>query len=387
MEILKKAREQGGFRIWPAAAAVTVGVAIFALGQTPTPAQQAKQPAETQAKDAKAKEAPPAVAPSPAKFYIHEKHAKELQFDCDTCHVPATAGSVVLKRPGHEQCMGCHQEAYDNVDQKYCSICHSAFPPTSSEDLLPYPQFKKDRAILFEFSHVKHVDPKGRINAQNGFRADCTFCHKFEPKGELATFPGHTECTQCHSQGGMKPNLSATSTTADCRGCHNPEEIEHPGFTTERRMIAPHVVSGTFVNLKYNHVAHFKVKDQYNLDCTTCHYAVTTSNSLSDLTLPQMIDCVACHDTSKTIAAEFRMSNCSTCHIDPRGGTAPSSHARNIKPPFHTDNFRQHHEAEASSPGAKCFVCHQNVTPGVAGGVAANLVPSAGASQCVSCLK
>jgi hypothetical protein len=44
---------------------------------------------------------------------------------------------------------------------------------------------------------------------------------------------------------------------------------------------------------------------------------------------------------------------------------APGSHTRNVKPAFHTESFRAHHTEEASAPDAKCFVCHQNMTPSV----------------------
>jgi len=139
-------------------------------------------------------------------------------------------------------------------------------------------------------------------------------------------------------------------------------------------MIAPHVVSGVTVNLKFTHIAHFRNREQFNLNCTTCHYAVPTSTSLTNLTLPKMVDCVQCHDNNKTIAANFRMTNCQTCHIEERAGAAPASHTRFVKPDFHTENFRTHHDAESSAAGAKCFVCHTAVQPAVAGG-----------NQCVGC--
>jgi hypothetical protein len=47
---------------------------------------------------------------------------------------------------------------------------------------------------------------------------------------------------------------------------------------------------------------------------------------------------------------------------------------KNVKPDFHTEAFRRHHEAESLEPGAKCFVCHQNVSPS-----------AASKTQCESC--
>ena len=166
----------------------------------------------------------------------------------------------------------------------------------------------------------------------------------------------------------MKPKLDASLDAEGCRGCHTPEEIENPGFTETRRMIAPVAVSGKYVDIRFSHIAHFKEKDQFHINCTTCHYAIPRSTSLANLTLPRMLDCVECHDTSKIIPAEFRMNVCTTCHADTAAGlNVPVSHVRNVKPAFHTATFRIRHSEEASSPDAKCYVCHQNVTPSTTG--------------------
>ncbi len=313
--------------------------------------------------------------PEAADFFVHEFHATQLEFDCSVCHVPAEENSVVLARPGHDQCMLCHEANYtEDLTEKFCGQCHSSFPPFTNEDLLPYPLFKKQRAIVFDFSHAKHVDPGNRTNAKTGFRADCTFCHQFEDDGIFAKFPGHQQCTACHSKPEITPNLVPTSDTPDCRGCHVPEEIENPGYTKDRAMIAETVVSGVYVNLKFSHIAHFKNKESYDLDCTTCHYAVEVSTSLADLVLPKMLDCVECHDVDKGLPEQFRMSNCGTCHIDLNEGDLPASHSKNVKPLFHNESFRITHEEEASTLGAKCYVCHQNVQPGLTA-----------EAQCVNC--
>ena len=300
------------------------------------------------------------------EFLMHAGHKEKLgSLECSTCHVPVKDGSVVLKRPGHDQCMACHDDAFNKeVKQSICASCHTAFPPEGASDLLRYPSYKT-RSVLFEFSHAKHMDAKARKDPHTGFRSDCTFCHKFEPKGIFATFPGHAECAACHSKASVKPLLSPAMETATCAGCHTPEETDNTGFSEKRRLVAKSVITGKYENIKFSHVEHFKLKDQYSLNCTSCHYAIPKSKSLADLTLPKMLDCVECHDTSKAIAANFRMSNCQTCHADgvPAGAVAPSSHTRNVKPEFHNESFRQHHEAEASAADAKCFVCHTNVTP------------------------
>ena len=315
------------------------------------------------------------LLPEAEQFFVHEFHATQLALDCSVCHVPVEENSTVMGRPGHEQCEVCHQDDYESdLTPRFCGQCHSTFPPFSNEDLVPFPFFKKKRAILFDFSHNLHVDPGARVDGKTGFRADCTFCHQFDLQGVFASFPSHPQCTSCHQNENIAPNLTPQSDTADCRGCHNPEEIENPGFTKERVMIADHVVSGVHVNLRFSHVAHFKVKDKYNLDCTTCHHAIPQSTSLADLTLPQMLDCVECHDTDKGLEAEFRMSNCSNCHVDTQVGSLPASHSKAVKPLFHTESFRIDHEVQAVETGAKCYVCHTNVSPA-----------ASAETQCASC--
>jgi len=332
-----------------------------------SPGRPSQEPAQTAS--------PVAAAP----FYLHAFHAKGLGLDCNTCHVPAKEGSVTLQRPGHDQCMACHSEAFgDNFNKKICAQCHSAVPPTGEEDNYPFPRYKGQRAILTEFSHARHVDPQGRIDSHSGFRGDCTFCHKFDAQGAYGVFPAHAECASCHSKAGMKPQLSAASTTNDCRSCHNPEEIENPGATGKRREISLEVVSGKYANLKFSHISHFKHRAESKLSCLTCHAEVMKSTGLANLTLPKMVDCVGCHDLQKTMAASFRMTNCQSCHVKEAEGPAPGSHTRWIKPAFHTENFRQHHEREASEDGAKCFVCHTNVTVKTSSSSASN-------SQCLSC--
>jgi len=305
-------------------------------------------------------------------FLIHAYHKDKLggTLDCSLCHVAVKEGSVILKRPGHDQCIVCHSDDFNkDLKQKICQQCHTTFPPTGSDDLVPFPRFKGSRAILFDFSHKQHVDAKARLDSKTGFRADCTFCHKFDPKGQFASFPNHEQCATCHSKPGMRPQLTAGMSAESCRGCHTPEEIENPGFTETRRFAGVHTTTtGKYVNIAFSHVEHFKVKDRFNLNCTTCHYAIPTSTSIKDLTLPKMLDCVQCHDSARAIKVEYRMSNCKTCHLDNVSLTSavPNSHTKNVKPDFHTEAFRLHHAGEASAPDAKCFVCHQNVQPSVA---------------------
>jgi hypothetical protein len=338
-----------------------------AAAQTPAVTSPAKP-------SSKKKAAPTAPLKGPnGEVYIHAFHADKLgSLECSLCHPSVKDGSVELQRPGHDQCVACHGDDFDNTDNyakaraTVCAQCHTSPTARSKTDLQPYPLYRGTRAILFQFSHAKHVDRQGRKDPANGLRADCTFCHKFDEQGVFAKFPGHTECAVCHSKPGVTPQLTPALDSATCAGCHSVQEIENPGFTEKRRLITQTAVSGKYVDIKFNHRAHFAMKQKLNIDCTTCHYAIPASTSLASLTLPKMEDCVSCHDASKTIAAAYQMSNCKLCHADTVTGLfTPASHTRNVKPSTHNESFRIHHEQEAAAEGAKCFVCHMNVSPSI----------------------
>jgi len=237
---------------------------------------------------------------------IHQIHKQKLgALTCSLCHVPSARGSVMLKRPGLEQCRVCHEAGFEM--------------PAG----VPRP-----RTILRGFSHAAHADSKARVDAATGLRADCTFCHKSGGSSAEVQLPTHAECAACHSKPGVRPRLSASIATSECLGCHAPGEA-----------VAQNAALESFRDIRFSHAAH-------HTDCMTCHRAVLASNR-TDLPLPVMADCVACH----------KASECKTCHLD---GT---DHMPGVRPAFHTESFRVHHEAEASAADAKCFACHQNVRP------------------------
>ena len=286
--------------------------------------------------------------------------------DCSECHVRVHEGSVVLQRPGHEQCLSCHQDDFQiKPDAEVCKVCHASFPPIGSEDLLSYPRFAKDHVILFRFSHAQHVDKQARVDPNTGFRADCTFCHKFEGDGIFAGFPGHVECAACHSKPNIWPRLTAQSTTSDCQHCHGATEQDNPGFIKKRRLTGPHQVSGVAVNLRFSHLPHLRKSEEALFSCVTCHREIVQSRSLADRNHLQMLDCLVCHDGQQELVPHFRITDCQACHIDHQTGAIPVSHTRNVKPLSHTESFRRNHQDEASAANAKCFVCHTNVSASV----------------------
>jgi len=303
------------------------------------------------------------------EFHLHAYHAAKLSIECRACHVPVEKDSVTLRRPGHAQCLMCHAAVFrTDSNPRICQQCHVSGSP----DLIPYPRFKNQRPLLADFSHARHMDPRGRLDPHTGFRADCVHCHRLETDGKLAAFPRHAECAACHGRDGIRPRLTPASTARDCRGCHAPEEIENPS----RRSGSPslQVASGVWPKIEFSHQAHLRSKQQEKLDCATCHASVPKSASLATLELPAMLDCVACHETSHRLAGRLRMSNCTLCHLEPPAGPIPVSHNNNVRPPSHNESFRLQHQQQAAAPGAKCFACHSNIAPSAGAG-----------NRCVSC--
>ena len=283
---------------------------------------------------------------------IHSVHKARGVRDCAVCHVQERAGSAGLKRPGHAQCEGCHADRFAKREQAFCAECHAG------SALVAYPQFHKPSAVLFEFSHARHVDPAARLDAKTGGRADCGYCHGPEPDGVAEKSPAHEQCAGCHAKPGFHPRFDLAGRGTECIGCHSTSE-----------MPTGHMPSGRYPRIRFSHAAHL----HENISCLTCHAPIPASTRLATLALPGMLECVACHDTAK-LAVAARMSNCGLCHLDPVSGALPADHRRDVKPASHTESFREHHAAEAAAAGAKCFACHQNIG-----------ASAAAKDQCVSC--
>src|SRR5882757_4794133 len=92
-------------------------------------------------------------------FFIHSFHKQALgSLVCSLCHVPSALGAVELKRPGHAECLVCHQNDFERESRPlFCAQCHTGV--LNKTDLLPM------RAVLTDFSHARHKDAKARTDA------------------------------------------------------------------------------------------------------------------------------------------------------------------------------------------------------------------------------
>jgi hypothetical protein len=319
---------------------------------------------------------------TPLKF-SHQQHlmASGGSLTCIECHKGETEGSAKLKRPYHDSCTNCHQQWFDQATQRKeaCLICHTSVTTDALPGLTVFPNYKKDSAILFDFSHKLHLAPGERVVKFVGGSVECKSCHSLDANGEKATFPTHQECGACHSMAGVKPRLAGDSKNEDCLACHTSKEQKNPNYKGIRRFVAdaggamiesvnlvkpddPSKFLPAVRDLKFSHQKHLTDNRNVGIRCETCHIGIAEKTSLVGLAIPTMWDCTTCHESQRT-RAEYRINNCSVCHTQISGGRKPRNHTLTERPYDHTAAFRIRHADAARAPGAKCAFCHEYTAP------------------------
>jgi hypothetical protein len=132
--------------------------------------------------------------------FNHQKHVKEVELECTTCHEYATTGAH-SGLPSLSTCQGCHSEALTKSpeEQKLLELIATD----------PQPQFKKlfrlpDHAY---YSHRRHVVAGAlACGTCHGGIADTTA----PPRYPLVRITMAT-CTSCHAEKGV---------ATGCTDCH-----------------------------------------------------------------------------------------------------------------------------------------------------------------------
>jgi hypothetical protein len=160
------------------------------------------------------------------------------------------------------------------------------------------------------------------------------------------------DCNTCHTGAanstGVQDNLLPSKES--CKPCHQDANISAPPkvliskFSHQQHLklgnVAPAVKaavgSGTYLG-KPNYVEQLDTKNA----CLACHRGVEASEAPSHDLLPQMADCLVCHNK---IDVPY---SCVTCH----------DKGQNLKPADHTNDFVDRHTtAKVAKVG--CAVCH-----------------------------
>jgi len=156
---------------------------------------------------------------------FHGFHIDDIGLACTDCHntpeKPAPGHELSFsERPYHPACEDCHEDVFESgeVTSPICQTCHLG------EDY-EVASFPSSKSVLASFSHVKHVDPHGRVGKTSGIRQDCVFCHKVQESDMVPRVGGHPKCASCHAgEKPTKPELSKEDN--GCLGCHSLEKID-----------------------------------------------------------------------------------------------------------------------------------------------------------------
>jgi len=226
------------------------------------------------------------------------KGHQELNNKCLSCHQPFDGIS-------NEKCTSCHKISDIGKDSKIvksktlfhqelsnqeCSTCHTdhqgIFPERSLND------FKHEllSAAIINNCNSCHIKPNNILHKQ--VSANCSSCHQTTSWKSSVSFNhdlllNKNECASCH----QKPSdVYHAAITDNCSKCHS---------TTK------------WVPSTFNHTAFFKLDQNHNATCKTCH----TNNNFSSFT------CYGCHEhNERNIIAEHNeegitnIANCVSCH-------------------------------------------------------------------------
>lgn len=190
--------------------------------------------------------------------------------ECSDCHTPTADGVRFQPVDMEEDCETCHSLVYDQVGSTFRTLSHGDIDQAEAD--------------------LRALDRVGRRPVVTGRRRPGEF-------GEggiyYSNFSAVTPTTL---------RASALNTDGLCGDCHlRGDPSQGPLAVMPVTQIDRYMAHGWF-----DHQAHEQE------DCTTCH-AADTSDSASDLLLPDLASCRDCHMGEGAKAAEVP-SSCAMCH-------------------------------------------------------------------------
>ena len=171
---------------------------------------------------------------------------------------------------------------------------------------------QESRKEFIIFSHELHID---------GMGVECMACHEDITKSKRSSdyvIPSHTECFVCHD---------GDTARDDCTVCHYDEINIFPSPIVER-------------DFKFNHELHIGME---NIECTTCHAGLESTDYATSENMPEMALCITCHNDS--VAPQ----ECQFCHLQPQ----------TLRPESHIPDWIHRHDDAMRSTSEDCTICHQ----------------------------
>jgi hypothetical protein len=316
---------------------------------------------------------------------MHQFHLEDQEMECTECHRrPANLAPgrelVFSERPDHTACEDCHDEVNDpeTPEGPVCRVCHAE--GDTSVGIFP-----SGGNTLMQFSHVMHVDPKGRRDRQ-GLRLDCAVCHVADATQRVPPRPGHAQCSVCHADAETAaPIIAAEGGSEACATCHLMPKIDAilakriPGATpspqASPRAAGDQVTAAALVEatgwvtatggpyrdiVPFPHHRHVQRRDGKPIDCATCHSAVLQRQAFGrHEAVPSMQQCASCHDQASWVRPAYLTKQCQVCHTTIRADIRPlASHpvSQNL---VHHAGFARSHDQQARAPDSLCSTCHR----------------------------
>lgn len=327
--------------------------------------------------------------------HTYDEQAGKLTYEkgdeaaCGSCHKQEDEGqAAALRKVGHTQCIGCHEEKYPEVkaeaDPYACDSCHRPEEkPTEMEliTLAEVPYKKRPEKLLISypnsimpavpFNHTKHVpeEQEGCAKTCHGFHARtlarldtrfvrtgeaCQQCHmltgvKIMTDGIEAEKIYHNpesanSCRGCHIEENKKIKQGEEQPPVTCRGCHSgtlPEEaLITPATEEAGEAVLPELpetyiigrLSQKRLPVKFAHSRHAKMVD----NCSACHHKSPET---------ERPPCYTCHGESadfskkskvKMVSAYHRM--CIGCHREVGDGPITCNKCHEEKETIHSSD-------------------------------------------------
>jgi c(7)-type cytochrome triheme protein len=266
-------------------AAVSAGLAVFALGVLPGLLASAS-PGLTAA-------ATPAQVGEQAFSHTSPRHAG---LACDSCHRRAD-NSARPSLPGHAACTDCHLPEFTTSDSPLCLNCHTDL----SQRNPPLKAFPALRSFNARFDHARHSE--GGARPERG----CASCHAPARRGVALSIPAgaaaHENCYQCHTPRAQSSGRDISS----CATCH-----ALGGYARTPAGSRAYSVS-------FSHAAHGA---RQGLRCDECHQLRAGEGQGRQVTAPRPTQhfgsgraqsCMTCHNGRRTFGGDD-FADCKRCH-------------------------------------------------------------------------
>jgi len=221
--------------------------------------------------------------------------APDGRLSCSACHHPDKEGRGFLPIEMTRDCAACHSLQIPGIGGQITSLPHGE-PARVVAKMVDYYKSGGDTNA----TGITRMRPGGAFQATTGVLSDAMIAHKVR-----AVF------------------MDDTAEPHPCYGCHTFKTPAGPN-TLVFKIVPVHVVNRYLPRSGFDHSVPQHLVDANGKPlCLNCHLA-TKSDSLSNVVIPGIATCKACHGARNGLGQELAASNCTECHGYHTTGEPPS---------------------------------------------------------------